>query len=149
MWRVVKGLRNMKNEPGVVAHTFNPTTREAEAGGFLSSRPAWSTEWVPGQPGLNRETLSRKTKNQTKTPWKAQKIDHNEKNKSSLSGQLQRCGTQNTEGCHHCQTYLLPSFSHVISALPNILLKLNGHEQQQKKKHISAVFLIPSCREAP
>jgi hypothetical protein len=28
----------------VVAHTFNPSTREAEAGGFLSSRPAWSTE---------------------------------------------------------------------------------------------------------
>jgi hypothetical protein len=29
---------------GMVAHTFNPSTREAEAGGFLSSRPAWSTE---------------------------------------------------------------------------------------------------------
>jgi major histocompatibility complex class I len=28
---------------GVVAHAFNPSTREAEAGGFLSSRPAWST----------------------------------------------------------------------------------------------------------
>jgi hypothetical protein len=35
-------------KPGVVAHAFNPSTREAEAGGFLSSRPAWSTEWVPG-----------------------------------------------------------------------------------------------------
>jgi hypothetical protein len=42
-----------------VAHAFNPSTREAEAGGFLSSRPAWSTERVPGQPGLHRETLSR------------------------------------------------------------------------------------------
>jgi hypothetical protein len=30
--------------PGMVAHTFNPSTWEAEAGGFLSSRPAWSTE---------------------------------------------------------------------------------------------------------
>jgi major histocompatibility complex class I len=28
----------------VVAHTFDPSTWEAEAGGFLSSRPAWSTE---------------------------------------------------------------------------------------------------------
>jgi hypothetical protein len=28
----------------VVAHAFNPSTREAEAGRFLSSRPAWSTE---------------------------------------------------------------------------------------------------------
>jgi hypothetical protein len=30
-------------KPGVVAHAFNPSTWEAEAGGFLSSRPAWST----------------------------------------------------------------------------------------------------------
>jgi hypothetical protein len=28
----------------VMAHPFNPSTWEAEAGGFLSSRPAWSTE---------------------------------------------------------------------------------------------------------
>jgi hypothetical protein len=27
---------------GVVAHAFNPSTREAEAGGFLSLRPAWA-----------------------------------------------------------------------------------------------------------
>ena len=41
----------------MVAHAFNPSTWEAEEGGFLSSRPAWSTEWVPGQPGLHRENL--------------------------------------------------------------------------------------------
>jgi hypothetical protein len=35
-------LKN-KNQPGVVEHAFNPSTQEAEAGGFLSSRPAWST----------------------------------------------------------------------------------------------------------
>jgi hypothetical protein len=52
-----------KTRQGVLAHAFNPSTQEAEAGGFLSSRPAWSTKWVPGQPGLYRETLSRKTKN--------------------------------------------------------------------------------------
>jgi hypothetical protein len=28
----------------VVAHAFNSSTWEAEAGGFLSSRPAWSTK---------------------------------------------------------------------------------------------------------
>jgi hypothetical protein len=28
----------------VVAHAFNPSTWKAEAGAFLSSRPAWSTE---------------------------------------------------------------------------------------------------------
>jgi hypothetical protein len=41
-------------------HAFNPSTWEAEAGEFLSLRPAWSTEWDPGQPGLYRETLSQK-----------------------------------------------------------------------------------------
>jgi hypothetical protein len=38
------------------------STWETEAGRFMSSRPAWSTEWVPGQPGLHREILSQKTK---------------------------------------------------------------------------------------
>jgi hypothetical protein len=46
----------------VVAHAFNFSAWEAEASGFLSSRLAWSTEWVLGQPGLHRETLSRKNK---------------------------------------------------------------------------------------
>jgi hypothetical protein len=55
-------LRRTK-EQGVVAHAFNPSTREAEAGRFLKSRPACSTKWVPGQPGLYRETLSRKNQN--------------------------------------------------------------------------------------
>jgi hypothetical protein len=31
-------------QPGVVTHAFNPSTWEAEAGRFLSSKPAWSTE---------------------------------------------------------------------------------------------------------
>ena len=60
---------NFKNTvflPGVVAHTFNLSTREAEAGRFLSSRLAWSTKWVPEQPGLYRKTLSwKKTNKQT------------------------------------------------------------------------------------
>jgi hypothetical protein len=35
--RVVRAL-------GMVAHTFNPNTWEAEAGEFLSSRTVWSTD---------------------------------------------------------------------------------------------------------
>jgi hypothetical protein len=53
----------------MVAHTFNPSTWEAETGGFLSSRPAWSTELVPEHPGLHSETIS-KTKTKTKTKKK-------------------------------------------------------------------------------
>jgi hypothetical protein len=60
-WWLIKTM-----QPGMVAHAFNPSTWEAEAGGFLSSRPAWSTKWVPGQSGLHRETLSRKTKKKKK-----------------------------------------------------------------------------------
>jgi hypothetical protein len=51
----------------VVACAFNPSTWEAEAGGFLSLRPAWSTELVPEQLGLHRETLSRKRKKSKKS----------------------------------------------------------------------------------
>jgi hypothetical protein len=41
MW--VLGIR-IQVLPGVVAHAFDPSTWEAEAGGFLSSRPVWFTE---------------------------------------------------------------------------------------------------------
>lgn len=36
---------------------MNPSTGEAEAGGALSSRPAWFTQWSSGQPGLHRKML--------------------------------------------------------------------------------------------
>ena len=51
-------------------HTpLTPSAWEAEASRSLSSRPAWSTKWIPGQPGLHRETLSRKTKQNKEKNW--------------------------------------------------------------------------------
>ena len=62
----ITGIREatLKNEaqPGMVAHAFNPGTWEAEAGGFLSSRPTWSTEGVPGQPKATQKPCLEKKK---------------------------------------------------------------------------------------
>ena len=41
----------------IVLNTFNPSTQEAETGAILSSRPAWSTEKVPGQPGIQKNLV--------------------------------------------------------------------------------------------
>jgi hypothetical protein len=40
-------IKNSDNQPGVVAHAFNPSTREAEAGWFLSSRTARAIQRNP------------------------------------------------------------------------------------------------------
>jgi hypothetical protein len=66
LWPSGSHPQKLSSKPGVVAHAFNPSIQEAEAGGFLSSRPAWSTKWVPGQSGLYRETLSRKRRKKKK-----------------------------------------------------------------------------------
>jgi hypothetical protein len=62
-----------------VAHAFNPITweAEAEAGGFLSSRLAWCTKGVPGQPGLHGETLYRKAKKKKKKKKEKEKEKRN------------------------------------------------------------------------
>jgi hypothetical protein len=44
----ISSLEKKKKKPGMVAaHAFNPSTREAEAGGFLSSRPARAIQRNP------------------------------------------------------------------------------------------------------
>ena len=62
-----------------------PALWEAEAGGFLCSRPAWSTERVPGQPGLHKEILSRKNKTKQK---KNQKTKTNKQTNKKTKNKL-------------------------------------------------------------
>jgi hypothetical protein len=63
---VIESCNNPKVSRAVVAHAFNLSAWEAESGRFLSSGPAWSTEWIPGQSGLHKETLSWKKKKKIK-----------------------------------------------------------------------------------
>jgi hypothetical protein len=45
--KILSRITNQKNEKVsqmVVVHAFNPSTWKAEAGGFLSLRPAWTTK---------------------------------------------------------------------------------------------------------
>jgi hypothetical protein len=54
----------------VVVHTLDSSTWEAEAGKSTSLRPVWPTDWISGQPGLYRETLSQTTTTTTTTTTK-------------------------------------------------------------------------------
>ena len=48
----IKVIKLVYNGQAVVVHTFNLSTQEAESGGSVSLKPAWSTEQIPGQPEL-------------------------------------------------------------------------------------------------
>jgi hypothetical protein len=65
---------------GVVAHTFNPSTQEAEAGGFLSSRqPGLQSEFQDSQgytekPCLKKPKKKKKEKKKKKKKRKKRKV---------------------------------------------------------------------------
>jgi hypothetical protein len=50
----------------MVTHFCIPRTWKAEAGKSLSSRPAWFTYRIPGQPGLNEKPSLKKQNNNNK-----------------------------------------------------------------------------------
>jgi hypothetical protein len=75
-------LQNVQTKPGVVAHAFNPSTREAEAGRFLSrGQPGPQSELQDSQnykekPCLktNKQTNKHKKPNNNKTKNKKYKM---------------------------------------------------------------------------
>jgi hypothetical protein len=107
----------------MVVHAFNPSTWEAEAGRFLSSRPAWSTKWVPGQPGLYRETLSRTPRHPPKK--KLDSVAHSFKpSTGETSGSLSSRPSSLQSEFLHSQGY---------TEKPS----LRGGKKQKKKKNIA------------
>ena len=65
-----------------MGHTFSPSTEEAEAGGSLNLRPAWSTELVRGHPGLH---IKKQTNKQTKKPCLRKKYQQKTKQNPLIS----------------------------------------------------------------
>jgi hypothetical protein len=61
------------SQPGVVAHSFNPSTWEAEAGEFLSLRPAWSRVSSRIVKVTQRNPVSKNKQNKTKEKEKRKK----------------------------------------------------------------------------
>jgi hypothetical protein len=60
--------------PGVVAHAFNPSTREAEAGGFLSSsQPDLQSEFQDSQGYTEKRCLEKPKKRKKKKKKKEKK----------------------------------------------------------------------------
>jgi hypothetical protein len=71
-----------------VVLAFNPSTREAEAGRSLNSRPACSTDRVSGQPGLHGETLSLKQNKTKQNKTKQNKTKQNKTNHKMFRNEL-------------------------------------------------------------
>ena len=113
-------------------HAFNPSTWEAEAGGFLSSRPAWSTKWVPGEPGIHRETLSQKTnKQKTNKQTKTNKQKTKKKKKEKTKQQQQKVTIRKElKGFH----VIVKQFFGVNSEILMFFVILGINRQKKKKQ---------------
>jgi hypothetical protein len=59
-----------------MAQAFNPSTRETEAGGFLSSKPVWSTsEFQDSQGYTEKPCLEKQEKNKKQTNRKPKTLE--------------------------------------------------------------------------
>jgi hypothetical protein len=68
----------------VVAHTFNPSIWEAEASGYLSLRPVWSTSLVQDSQGYYTEQLCLE-KSKPKNKSQKTKTKNKQTNKQRLA----------------------------------------------------------------
>jgi hypothetical protein len=131
------------------ALVFSPSTWEAEAGRFLSLRPAWSTNWVHRQPGLLRNPDSKKPTNQPNK--QTNKKQTNKKVRARwtqcriLSEKLRKIN-QNTS------QVILKNRNRGNVSLPNsffeviITLILNHTKPQPRKKITDQYFYKQRCK---
>jgi hypothetical protein len=81
-------------ELGVVALSFNPSTREAKAGAFLSSRPACIQSEFQDSHGYTEKPCLKKTK-KTKQNKKQNKTksnnNNNKKKKTKITQKVEKC----------------------------------------------------------
>jgi FKBP-type peptidyl-prolyl cis-trans isomerase len=80
----------------VVVHTFNPSTweAEAEAGEFLISRPAWSTEFQDSQ-GYKDKPFIKKKKNKKKNKKQKTKNKKNQNKQKQTNKKNKKTTKQN------------------------------------------------------
>jgi hypothetical protein len=69
-------IKNIDCCQAVVVHVFNPSTWEADAGRFLSLRPAWSTEFQDSQGYTDNPCLEKKKKKRRKKERKRKKKEY-------------------------------------------------------------------------
>jgi hypothetical protein len=67
-------ILKVSHEPGMVAHAFNPSSREAEAGEFLSSRPSGLQSKFQDSQGYTEKPCLKKQKQKKKKSWSHLKL---------------------------------------------------------------------------
>jgi hypothetical protein len=98
----------------VVVHAFNSSTWEAETGRSLSSRPAWFTDRVLGQPGLyKRNPVLIKQTNKSNHHHQKQTNKQTNKKTSLPQNELIGSWTQLTNQFKHVTVFSCPFTSEV------------------------------------
>jgi hypothetical protein len=86
-------IKNLKKSWAVVAQAFNPSTWEAEAGGFLSSRNSLQSEFQDSQGYAEKPCLEK-----TKTKIKKKNLKEPGHNGLDSSFQEEKAGRYNSQG---------------------------------------------------
>ena len=119
----------VRQSQAVVAHTFNLSTQEAEAGGFLSSRPAWSTDWVPGQPVWTENPCQRGCKKKHLT-----KITREHSSWSELGAYIKKFFHEASEITHQTWACVKPFYHLWSSSQLQTLRPRNDHSNSTQRK---------------